>query len=58
MEENKDSKLCASCGLDIVAIKDSVVFKCPNCSNTLSRCGKCRIKGVKYTCPVCGFTGP
>jgi len=51
-------KFCVSCGRNILAIKDSVVFKCPNCGSEIVRCGICRNKVVKYTCPVCGFSGP
>ncbi|MCL5101303.1 MAG: zinc finger domain-containing protein [Candidatus Parvarchaeota archaeon] len=49
---------CLSCGKDIAVIKDSVIFKCPNCNNEIARCGKCRIKGAEFTCPVCGSVGP
>ncbi len=49
---------CNSCGRNIAAIKNSVTFKCPNCSSMISRCGKCRSRSVQYTCKVCGFLGP
>ncbi len=56
-EQNKEY-FCNSCGRDISVIKDSVIFKCSNCNNTVVRCGKCRIKGTEFTCPVCGLVGP
>ncbi len=56
-EENR-KHFCVSCGRDISVIKDSVIFKCANCNNEISRCGKCRTKGAEYTCRVCGLVGP
>ncbi|MCL4372469.1 zinc finger domain-containing protein [Candidatus Parvarchaeota archaeon] len=49
---------CISCERNISIIDDSVVFNCPNCGTKISRCGKCRGRGVNYTCKVCGFVGP
>ncbi|MCL5018018.1 MAG: zinc finger domain-containing protein [Candidatus Parvarchaeota archaeon] len=49
---------CISCGKDISIIEDSVIFKCPSCGEDIARCGKCRIRGVEYTCKSCGFVGP
>ncbi len=49
---------CNSCGRNIVAVENSVTFKCPNCSSQIARCGKCRSRGVQYACRVCGFLGP
>jgi hypothetical protein len=53
-----EKNFCVSCERDISIIDDSVVFNCPNCGNKISRCGKCRGRGVNYTCKVCGFVGP
>lgn len=49
---------CVSCERDVMTIEGSVIFKCPKCGETIVRCGICRKRGVKYTCPNCGFTGP
>ncbi|MCL4406758.1 zinc finger domain-containing protein [Candidatus Parvarchaeota archaeon] len=56
--EKAKQHFCISCNREISTIKDSVIFKCPNCGNEIARCGKCRGRGVEYTCKVCGFVGP
>ncbi len=53
------SKICASCGTNIAATPSGVTFSCPSCAdNEISRCGKCRKVGHRYTCAKCGFVGP
>lgn len=51
-------KRCVSCKEEISSHPHSVQFKCPNCDETIIRCGKCRKLMLKWTCPSCGFTGP
>ncbi|MCX6708779.1 MAG: zinc finger domain-containing protein [Candidatus Woesearchaeota archaeon] len=39
--------------------KGTVRFKCPNCTKyELTRTVHERKIAAKYTCPMCGFTGP
>ncbi len=50
---------CTSCGKDVKNMRGAVIFSCPNCGRALIvRCKDCRLLGVKYKCPVCGFEGP
>ena len=58
--DSADNKkhFCVSCGRDLLVVSDAVIFKCPNCSNEIARCGRCRKKGTEFTCKVCGFIGP
>ncbi|HDP74118.1 MAG TPA: RNA-binding protein [Candidatus Woesearchaeota archaeon] len=51
-------ELCTSCKTDISNLSGTVHFKCPECSEAVIRCVNCRRRGVAYTCPSCGFTGP
>jgi Zn-ribbon RNA-binding protein len=48
---------CISCGQGLIG-KGSTSMTCPNCEQTLGRCGDCREQAVAYTCPGCGHTGP
>ena len=35
------------------------IFNCPNCGEvTIYRDMYCRLQGVEYVCPKCGFVGP
>jgi len=53
------AKICNSCHMDIVNIKGSTSFKCPNCNkHEITRCGHCKILASKYLCSVCSFEGP
>ncbi len=53
----KEGKKCTSCEQEVDT--KYTEFKCPECSEeTIVRCSSCRILGVSYTCPKCGFTGP
>ncbi len=52
-------RVCTSCRRLLRPDEKAVVFSCPNCGQVeIIRCYKCRKQTVKYTCPVCGFTGP
>lgn len=56
-DAEKDLKECNSCkkGVD----EGYVEFSCPSCGKEdIIRCRSCRVLGVNYTCPKCGFTGP
>jgi len=53
------SMRCTSCNKEIRNMEGSVIFPCPNCGKAIIvRCKDCRILGVKYVCPNCGFEGP
>ncbi len=59
IHETVVTRVCTSCGRIIPPDEKPVVFLCPNCGKVeIIRCNKCRKQTVKYTCPVCGFTGP
>lgn len=47
---------CASCGQGLL-VKGSTGFPCPNCDETLFRCGSCREQSVAYV-GACGHSGP
>lgn len=49
---------CTSCKKEISNMAGTVIFKCPECGTEIIRCTQCRIDGIKYTCPKCGFEGP
>lgn len=52
-------RVCTSCRRLLRPDEKAVIFSCPNCGQVeIIRCYKCRKQTVKYTCPVCGFTGP
>ncbi|MEM0230790.1 MAG: zinc finger domain-containing protein [Candidatus Woesearchaeota archaeon] len=51
--------VCISCKKRITNKAGSTRFKCPSCGKyEIIRCPECRERGIKYTCPECGFTGP
>ena len=59
MHEVARMRICSSCGRVIAPDDKPVTFYCPNCGKVeIIRCSKCRKQTVKYTCPICGFTGP
>lgn len=50
---------CISCKTKITNLKGSAKFLCPQCRKyEIIRCEDCRKIVAKYTCPLCGFTGP
>ena len=50
---------CTSCGTDVRARENFVVFPCPKCGEAMIvRCERCKAIGRKYVCPKCGFVGP
>ncbi len=51
------AKICTSSGLPLVENK-STTFPCPDCGVPIGRSEGCRVQGVKYVCPECGFEGP
>ena len=51
------AKICTSSGLPLVEEK-STTFPCPDCGEAIGRSEGCRVQGVKYVCPGCGFEGP
>jgi len=49
---------CTSGGTNVMARKNFVRFKCPNCGEVeIIRCSQCKTASNKYVC-TCGFTGP
>jgi hypothetical protein len=51
--------VCISCKKKITNKPGATRFLCPSCGKyEIIRCRECRIRGVKYTCPLCGFVGP
>jgi len=51
--------VCISCKKRITNKAGATRFKCPSCGKyEIIRCPECRERGIKYTCPECGFTGP
>ncbi|MFB6191060.1 MAG: zinc finger domain-containing protein [Candidatus Nanohaloarchaea archaeon] len=53
-----ENEECTSCGRNLKAAETFVEFGCPECGETISRCGKCKKLAREYECPECGFTGP
>ena len=51
-------KKCISCNDVISASGRGVEFKCPNCSELVVRCGRCRKLMVKWKCSKCAYEGP
>ncbi|MEI6058269.1 MAG: zinc finger domain-containing protein [archaeon] len=45
---------CISCAKETAEV---VKFPCPNCSEAILRCGKCKDLSITYECK-CGFKGP
>ena len=51
--------VCISCKKKITNKPGSTRFLCPSCGkHEIIRCADCRKRGIKYTCPSCGFVGP
>jgi Predicted Zn-ribbon RNA-binding protein with a function in translation len=55
--DEQKTKQCVSCGINISGLS-AASFKCPECGEEISRCGKCRKQSNLYECPECGFLGP
>ncbi|MCI4456999.1 MAG: DUF1610 domain-containing protein [Desulfurococcaceae archaeon] len=54
-----NTPICISCKRSIPPYEKAVAFLCPNCGKyVIWRCRRCRVAGVPYRCPVCGFEGP
>ena len=52
-------KNCITCGANLEAEENYVVFPCPSCGEEkIARCKKCRKLANNYECPNCGFRGP
>lgn len=49
---------CTSCGRNLEAAEKFVKFPCPDCGETMARCGRCKNLSNNYECPECGFSGP
>lgn len=47
---------CISCGQGLV-VKGSTTLPCPECDETIARCGSCREQAVAFV-SVCGYKGP
>ncbi|MBI5061435.1 MAG: DUF1610 domain-containing protein [Candidatus Aenigmarchaeota archaeon] len=53
------SMKCTSCHETLISEDNFTKFKCPSCGKTtVVRCGRCRKKGIFYSCKSCGFEGP
>lgn len=50
---------CTTCGANLEAEEDFVIFPCPDCGEqTIARCKRCKKLNNPYTCDECGFEGP
>lgn len=51
--------VCTSCGKEITPREHATHFICPNCGEEIIwRCESCRVLGITYKCPKCGWEGP
>ncbi|MDO8842129.1 MAG: zinc finger domain-containing protein [Methanocalculus sp.] len=48
---------CTSCNAPL-AERGATEFKCPECSELIRRCARCRLQSIQYVCQKCGFQGP
>lgn len=59
LREEVEPPLCSSCGKIMHPREKGAIFNCPNCGEiTIYRDLYCRLQGVEYVCPKCGFVGP
>ncbi|MFL2958787.1 MAG: zinc finger domain-containing protein [Candidatus Thalassarchaeaceae archaeon] len=57
LECQHGASTCTASGLPLVDAK-STSFPCPTCGYAIGRSRRCRLQGVPYICPECGFQGP
>ncbi|OIO63553.1 RNA-binding protein [Candidatus Woesearchaeota archaeon CG1_02_47_18] len=51
--------VCISCKERITNSSGVARFMCPNCGKSeIVRCKNCRRTAARYTCALCGFSGP
>lgn len=58
LRNGMEKEECTSCGRNLNAADTFVEFSCPECGETVARCGRCKKLAREYECPECGFTGP
>ncbi|HII30401.1 RNA-binding protein [Candidatus Woesearchaeota archaeon CG08_land_8_20_14_0_20_47_9] len=55
----EDEIVCISCKERITNSSGVARFMCPNCGKSeIVRCKNCRRTAARYTCALCGFSGP